>query len=50
MERNDNQMHEIRRRFVRGLILKMQPRDLRAYVMGGEFDAGQDVVRMRKAA
>lgn len=34
MERNENQMHEIRRRFVQGLLMKMEPKQLRAFVTG----------------
>lgn len=34
MERIDYHMHEIRRRFVRGLLMKLPPRELRAYVTG----------------
>ncbi|MCO5169367.1 MAG: hypothetical protein M9894_23735 [Planctomycetes bacterium] len=34
MERIDHHMHEIRRRFVRGLLMKLPPGELRAYVTG----------------
>ena len=36
MERIDQHMHEIRRRFVRGLLMKLPPRELRAYVTGAD--------------
>lgn len=49
MERVDQHMHEIRRRFVRGLLMKLPPRELRAYVTGMDE---QDAVPMprRKVA
>lgn len=42
MDRVDHHMHEIRRRFVRGLLMKLPPRELRAYVTGmADEDAGE---------
>lgn len=34
MERIDQHMHEIRRRFVKGLLMKLPPSELRSYVTG----------------
>jgi hypothetical protein len=41
MDRFDLRMHEIRRRFVRGLLLKLPPKELRAYVSRDLDDAEQ---------
>jgi hypothetical protein len=48
MDRIDQHMHEIRRRFVRGLMMKLPPRELRAYVTApGRID---EIERGRRAA
>ena len=43
----DGKMHEIRQRFVQGLLMDMDPQELRAFVTGQEDDAEQ---RVRNAA
>ena len=48
MDRFELRMHEIRRRFVRGLLMKMPPRELRAYVTEGLDEAGDQ--QLRRAA
>ena len=45
MERIENHMHEIRRRFVQGLLMKMEPKQLRAFVTG--VNEGEAVVARR---
>lgn len=45
MERIDQHMHEIRRRFVQGLLMKMEPKQLRAFVTG--VNEGEAVVARR---
>ncbi|MBX3472408.1 MAG: hypothetical protein KF878_36620 [Planctomycetes bacterium] len=47
MERIDQHMHEIRRRFVRGLLMKLPPAELRAYVTGFPED---EAITIRRAA
>lgn len=47
MERIDQHMHEIRRRFVRGLLMKLPPSELRSYVTGF---ADEDVIETRGKA
>jgi hypothetical protein len=45
MERIDQHMPEIRRRFVQGLLMKMEPKQLRAFVTG--VNEGEAVVARR---
>lgn len=47
MERIDQHMHEIRRRFVKGLLMKLPPGELRSYVTGFADD---DAIQTKAAA
>lgn len=47
MERIDHHMHEIRVRFVKGLLMKLPPGELRSYVTGF---ADEDVIQTRGKA
>ncbi len=47
MERIDQHMHEIRRRFVKGLLMKLPANELRSYVTGF---ADEDTIQTRGKA
>jgi hypothetical protein len=49
MERVDHHMHEIRRRFVQGLLMKLPPNQLRTFVTGFAEDDAVETPRRKVA-